>query len=882
MKKSATRCALAWRGLKAVSLTALLLSTAVACKKKNDGGSAGDPDPDPSQDTGVPCNFDSDCNDGAFCNGQESCFEGTCHDGNEPRCDDGIDCTEDKCSHAANNCVFAAPDADGDGFADAKCVGPDDEPLGEDCADDDPDRYPGNPERCSLDAPDHDEDCDPRTFGHLDADLDGVVDARCCNEDDDGEALCGTDCDDEEFHRYPNHAEICDGIDNDCNELVDDDTREVAWYPDEDGDNFGKMVGDAILSCAPIDDHSLRPTDCDDSSPGVHSAAIETCDGFDNNCDGQTDEGGVCACSPDGKAQPCACDGTRTGVQLCDAGVWGACECDECVNGDVDCVAGILPRLCVAGLWEFQTACTGQFSECNAGVCTCPGGGTDCPPLMIYPPGGVPVMISSHPFDSWTPFDPSDIPSVTFSENIDPGTTSGVQLLDAWGIAIAGTVDVVDATVSFTPLSALDSGMAYRLEFPASMADLGGDTLLEPLSFEFVTASGLAPETFTSDPNIRHNRPRLAMSVGGTLIGLFREQTVSPAGERTVVKDYSAGWGASAEVAANWPIDGWELAVDDTGWATAVAYDGANLARYDRQGGGWLAPAITAAASGGGTRNLVTFNGSGRGFYVFENTSMQLELVGRLASGLFDPAITTAMFGDTGRAADIGLNGHGAVATQSTMSLQVWHSEADLANFTIDTLDTSVWNQDVKVGNDGRKYVAYSKNLGSGTPLDQVFVQVFDTTWSGPIDVVGTGNGDELSPQIGVDSTGRSHVAFLKNGRLMTTEMEDGAGAYSNLTEVSRPDSGTPVTNYPVEHFELAVSSGGDAVLVWVQGGGFATDLWSVRYRPGVGWSQPRLLEDLGDPVGLFDVAIDGTGNAHVVFEIVKFDEVDSMTLIVP
>lgn len=38
--------------------------------------------------------------------------------------------------------------------------------LGDDCDDDDPDRYPGNFEICDDD--DHDEDCDPTTFGTRD------------------------------------------------------------------------------------------------------------------------------------------------------------------------------------------------------------------------------------------------------------------------------------------------------------------------------------------------------------------------------------------------------------------------------------------------------------------------------------------------------------------------------------------------------------------------------------------------------------------------------------------------------------------------------------------------------------------------------------------
>lgn len=92
-------------------------------------------------------------------------------------------------------------DADGDGHITVLCGG-------NDCDDNDADRFPGNPEVC--DAEGHDEDCDPYTFGWLDEDSDGFPDARCCNTDGDGNARCGTDCDDFNVAIAPN-AQVCNG-----------------------------------------------------------------------------------------------------------------------------------------------------------------------------------------------------------------------------------------------------------------------------------------------------------------------------------------------------------------------------------------------------------------------------------------------------------------------------------------------------------------------------------------------------------------------------------------------------------------------------------------------------------------------------------------------
>jgi hypothetical protein len=66
---------------------------------------------------------------------------------------------------------------------------------GDDCDDNDPNRYPGKQEVC--DAEGHDEDCDPSTHGHRDLDGDAEDDIRCCNRDSTGALHCGTDYDDD-------------------------------------------------------------------------------------------------------------------------------------------------------------------------------------------------------------------------------------------------------------------------------------------------------------------------------------------------------------------------------------------------------------------------------------------------------------------------------------------------------------------------------------------------------------------------------------------------------------------------------------------------------------------------------------------------------------
>ena len=55
------------------------------------------------------------------------------------------------------------------------------------------------------------------------------------------------DCDDSDSSIYPNAPEICDGVDNNCNQEVDEDVT-ITVYVDADGDGFG----DPVQNCKPV------------------------------------------------------------------------------------------------------------------------------------------------------------------------------------------------------------------------------------------------------------------------------------------------------------------------------------------------------------------------------------------------------------------------------------------------------------------------------------------------------------------------------------------------------------------------------------------------------------------------------------------------------
>jgi len=123
----------------------------------------------------------------------------------------------------------------------------------------------------------------------LDADKDSNEDTGPVDGDGDG-FVALEDCDDAAEAIHPDAREICDGVDNNCDGVVDQDAMDrLEWFADSDGDGYGEAAT-SLASCEAPSGFVSDATDCDDAEAAVHPGADEFCDDIDNNCDGAVDE----------------------------------------------------------------------------------------------------------------------------------------------------------------------------------------------------------------------------------------------------------------------------------------------------------------------------------------------------------------------------------------------------------------------------------------------------------------------------------------------------------------------------------------------------------------------------------------------------------------
>ncbi len=155
-----------------------------------------------------------------------------------------------------------------------------------------------------------DDDCNgTRDDGFPDFDRDGIAD--CVDPDIDNDNWPNTnDCAPMDPAINPGARERCNGVDDNCNFFSDEVDAEGCelYLRDADSDGFGAEGLGSRCLCGPDADSGFvarraRGLDCNDLDERTNPGAAEVCNGNDDNCNDQTDEGVLSPCG--GCSQVC-------------------------------------------------------------------------------------------------------------------------------------------------------------------------------------------------------------------------------------------------------------------------------------------------------------------------------------------------------------------------------------------------------------------------------------------------------------------------------------------------------------------------------------------------------------------------------------------------
>jgi len=188
------------------------------------------------------------------------------------------DCNDNNAAINPNTVWYA--DADGDGFGNITVTQ-------NSCLQ--PNGFVAN----STDCNDNNALVNAVTTWYIDQDGDGfgsaVTSMQNCGQPA-GYVANSTDCNDASAAVNPAAVEVYNGIDDNCNAIVDEGFTPVNFYLDNDGDGIGGNIF-VFGVTSPGPNYVLTTGDCNDNNNAMYPGNTEICDNLDNDCDGSVDEG---------------------------------------------------------------------------------------------------------------------------------------------------------------------------------------------------------------------------------------------------------------------------------------------------------------------------------------------------------------------------------------------------------------------------------------------------------------------------------------------------------------------------------------------------------------------------------------------------------------
>jgi hypothetical protein len=428
-------------------------------------------------------------------------------------------------------------DADGDSYGNpvlstVACL----QPLGygvdnTDCDDLDASAYPGGSEVCDG----TDNNCDNQTD-------EGVTSTFFVDSDDDGygdpaspisacfapggSSVNGLDCNDGQSSVHPGAIEVCDGADNDCDTLVDNNPAIAdTWYADLNGNGLGD-ASNSQLACSQPSGYVLNADDCDDL------IAVSTSVTEDADCDGAVTAADCDDGDPNSTviAADADCDGSPTIADCNDSrveGLYAAFETDSS---------------CPLSYWDMETLdSAGSVIDVVGGVS-----------LLTY---GSPVVV---PGKSGTTYAMNGCGDYFLSSAGFPSALQGnnPRSISAWAYlgAKGGDGDGATPIAGFGGASPLCGGTSFSLNYYTIGTSNDGPMLVTCSNDIAPSGSAWALDSWHHMVGT-HDGSTMTIYVDGVAVGSMATALNTGAGFNHVGIGVDTWWSASAHYMCNGRVD---------------------------------------------------------------------------------------------------------------------------------------------------------------------------------------------------------------------------------------------------------------------------------------------------------------------------------------
>ncbi len=459
--------------------------------------------------------------------------------------------------------------------------------------------------------------------------------------------------------------------------------------------------------------------------------------------------------------------------------------------------------------------------------------------------------------------------TVTFSQALDAASVPAQLLLARGDATLPVTYTVNGPLLTVTPGGALGYGSRCALTLPAGIRGAQGSELEADAILAFTTAitSGLAQTELAADDQLRRKTgDQIGVDAAGNVFALFSFDNDDIRVRRHAVS--TGTWSPEATVVAG---ESATLSVSASGDALVAGREFSgpyrNWTSLYTSGGSWaMAEQVSTQADSEGPADIVLAAGTASAIFRGDlNAGTAHVRFARKSAGAWQ---VSQQISDVGALAGMPLvasDGAGntwavwsQANTEGTFNTWAAYCPAGGACGGASVIDDAAANTavvDLAMSTSGVAIVLWSEGAGATARYWANVATGTSFGGSAPISPAGTLGGGSVA----LCGTGSGFVIWSQTdaalGRDDVWSVRYSGGAFAEPVRIEQ-------SNATASAPRAVCDAVGNATAVWIQESQAVASVWSNRYRAGVGWREPRLVEEHTAIVEAVDLGGNADGRA--------------------